>query len=312
MKRFVVLACGLVSLAASAALPADGAPKSAAAVRVVDQRADLTAAQIVEKHVAARGGLQVWRAVQAMSFSGKMDAGRGDLEARGARIARGAKARIGKMANDGTPVVGDKGEANKQVKLPFLLEMKRPDKSRLEIEFAGKTALQVYDGTSGWKLRPYLNRNDVEPFTAEEAKSEAEKAGMDGPLVDYAAKGTTVERDGVESVEGRDAYKVKLTTKSGNVQHVWIDAKSFLDVKVEGTQRRMDGRMRNVWIFQRDFRAVQGLMIPFVLETAIEGFPETHKIVIDKVAVNPRLDDTLFKKPAGGSAAALPAIGAGS
>jgi outer membrane lipoprotein-sorting protein len=152
----------------------------------------------------------------------------------------------------------------------------------------------------------------VEPFTPDEAKSEAEKAGMDGPLVDYAAKGTKVERDGVESVEGRDAYKIKLTTKTGNVQHVWIDAKSFLDVKVEGTQRRMDGRMRNVWILQRDFRAVQGLMIPFVLETAIDGFPQTHKIVIDKVAVNPKLDDALFNKPAGGSAGTLPAIGAGS
>jgi len=71
--------------------------------------------------------------------------------------------------------------------------MKRPGKSRVEIEFAGKTAVQVYDGTNGWKLRPYLNRNDVEPFTAEEAKSEAGKT-LDGPLVDYAAKGTRSSR----------------------------------------------------------------------------------------------------------------------
>ena len=29
----------------------------------------------------------------------------------------------------------------------------------------------MYDGTQGWKLRPFLNRNDVEPFTADEARS---------------------------------------------------------------------------------------------------------------------------------------------
>jgi outer membrane lipoprotein-sorting protein len=191
----------------------------------------------------------------------------------------------------------NKGEADKQVQLPFVMEMKRPGKSRVEIEFAGKTAVQVYDGTQGWKLRPFLNRDDVEPFTAEEAKSQADKADMEGPLVDYTAKGTKVDLEKVEAVEGHDAYKLKLTMKSGKVQHIWIDTQSFLDVKVDGMPRRMDGRMHSVWIYQRDFRSVQGLMMPFVLETAVDGFPGTHKMLIEKVAVNPKLDDSRFAKP---------------
>ncbi len=259
-------------------------------------KADLTAAQIVEKYAAARGGLQAWRAVQTMSWTGKMDAGGGSNDP-SRRVARGRMGRAGKTEMTDNKGAEMKGEANKQAQLPFMLEMKRPRKSRVEIEFAGKTAVQVYDGMNGWKLRPYLNRNDVEPFTAEEAKSEAGKGDLDGPLVDYAAKGTKVELEGVDPVEGHDAYKLKLTTKSGNVQHIWIDAQSFLDVKVEGVPRRMDGRMRNVWIYQRDFRSVQGLMIPFVLETAVEGYQETHKMIIEKVAVNPKLDDALFAKP---------------
>jgi hypothetical protein len=256
--------------------------------------AHLTATQIAEKHVAARGGLQAWRAVQAMSVTGKMDAGPGDSAARAVRIARGGKAPGSKMAVAETSGTREPG---KQVQLPFVLEMKRPNKSRVEIEFAGKTAVQVYDGTNGWKLRPFLNRNDVEPFTVEEAKSEAGKQQLDGPLVDYAAKGTKVELEKVEPVEGHDAYKLKLTTKDGKVQHIWIDTQSFLDVKVEGIPRRMDGRMRDVWIYQRDFRSVQGLMIPFVLETAVDGYRDTHKMVIEKVALNPKLEDVLFAKP---------------
>jgi len=137
----------------------------------------------------------------------------------------------------------------------------------------------------------------VEPFTAEEAKNEAGKGDLTGPLIDYAAKGTRVDLEKMDPVEGRDTYKLKLTMKDGRVQHVWIDAQSFLDVKVEGVPRRMDGRMRDVWIYQRDFRSVQGLMIPFVLETAVNGFPDTHKMLIEKVAVNPKLDDALFAKP---------------
>lgn len=259
------------------------------------RQANLTAAQIVERNVAARGGLEGWRAVQSMSWSGKLDAGGGSLE-RSRRVAEGRGHRgPTEVANNNDAAA--KGEANKQPQLPFVLEMKRPGKSRVEIQFAGKTAVQVYDGANGWKVRPFLNRNDVQPFTAEEAKAESEKAELDGPLVDYAAKGTKVELEGVEAVEGRDAYKLKLTTKTGDVQHIWIDTQNFLDVKVEGAPRRMDGRMRTVWIYQKDFRSVQGLMIPFVLVTAVDGYRETHSMVIEKVTVNPKLDDALFTKP---------------
>jgi outer membrane lipoprotein-sorting protein len=254
-----------------------------------------TVAQIVDKHIAARGGLQAWRAVQTMSFTGKMEAGAGDSVARSGRFVQSKPGRPGKM--ELTETKDNKAEAPKQVQLPFVMEIKRGHKSRVEIEFAGKTAVQVYDGANGWKVRQYLNRNDVAPFTEDEAKSEATKADVDGPLVDYAAKGTKVELEGMEKVEGQDAYKLKLTTKSGNVQHIWIDAQSFLDVKLEGTPRRMDGRVRNVWIYQRDFRQVQGLMIPYVEETTVDGYPDTHKILLEKVEVNPKLDDVLFTKP---------------
>jgi hypothetical protein len=101
----------------------------------------------------------------------------------------------------------------------------------------------------------------------------------------------------VEPVDGHDAYKLKLTKKGGEVQHVWIDARTFLDVKVEGLPRRMDGRLRTVWVTERDFRRVDGLMVPFALETAVDGSPDTHKMIIEKVALNPKLDDARFARP---------------
>jgi outer membrane lipoprotein-sorting protein len=41
---------------------------------------------------------------------------------------------------------------------------------------------------------------------------------------------------------------------------------------------------------------VQGLMIPYVYETAVEGIPQTEKITIVNVVLNPELDDSLFEK----------------
>jgi hypothetical protein len=261
--------------------------------------AGLSADQIVQKNIAARGGSQAWRAVQTLSLSGKMDAGSGSNDAaERMRIMQGQRgSRGGKMELMDSRQIGSKSEPTKQVQLPVVMEMKRPGKSRVEIQFAGKTAVQVFDGTNGWKFRPYLNRNDVEPFTPEEMKSASQRPELDGMLVDYAAKGSKVELEGTEKVEGHDAYKLKVTDKAGTVRRVWIDAQSFLDVKVEGEPRRMDGKMHNVYLYQRDFRAVQGIQVPYLTETAVDGYPGTHKLVLEKVEVNPKLEDSLFAKP---------------
>ncbi len=284
----------LLAVIVSLSLPL-GALGADARTKTKTKTARLTAEQIVERHVAARGGLAPWRSVQSMVWNGKLDAGFGDSVARSKRYVSNAMARKGAEARAPASKAG--AGAEKQVQLPFVLEVKRPAKSRVEIQFAGKTAVQVYDGANGWLLRPYLNREDWEPFTREQAGSQQGKWDLDGPLVDHAAKGTKVELVSVEPVEGRDAYELKLTHKDGTVQHVWIDAKTFLDVKVEGTPRRMDGKLRTVWVTQRDFRSVHGLMVPFLLETAVEGYPDTHKMTLDRVALNPRLDDDRFTKP---------------
>jgi hypothetical protein len=278
------------SLAAAAAQPVAAQPVAAPPKLAVDQ--------ILSRHIAARGGLGAWQAVQTMTWSGKMDAGTGDSLARSERIARSGVSSSKKLELAATQAGEPASAAEKQVQLPFVLKMKRPAASRLELEFAGKTAVQIYNGQAGWKLRPYLNRDDWEPFSAEELKASAGKWQLDGPLLDAAANGTKVEADGADPVDGKPAYRLKLTTRQGAVSHIWIDAKSFLDVKVEGPQRRMDGRMHNVYTLQRDFHSAQGVIVPYELDTIVDGYPDVHKTLIEKVTVNAPLGDDLFTRPA--------------
>ena len=252
MLRKFLLCCALSSLLGSATATADtrASPGS------------LSAAQIIERNVAARGGLSAWRAVQTMTYKGKLEAG-------------------GKQS----------------VQLPFVMEMKRPRKTRVELEFANEKAVQVYDGQHGWKVRPYLGRRDVEPFSADELKASSVEYDLDGPLVDASAKGIQVVVEGIEKVEGHEAYKLKLLQKDRPARHLWVDAQSFLEVKIEGVPRRLDGRMRPVEIYYRDYRRVAGLMIPYVLETSVEGVQQTHKLIIESASVNPRLEDSRFTAP---------------
>ena len=275
----------------------------AAAVVDTASQSKLTAAAIVDKNVAARGGLQAWRTVQTLSLAGKMGAGgnqRSTLQ---------------------VPVPGPRSSAQtlstrpaEEVQLPFVMELKRPRKMRFELQFSGQTAIQVFDGANGWKLRPFLNRRVVEPYTTEEMKTASTQAELDGFLVDYAAKGTKIELAGMEKVENRDTYKLKLTMKSGQALHVWVDADTFLEAKIEGQPRLLDGTYHAVEVYYRDYRPVNGLQIPYVLETRVLPVARTkmglrdpavppEKIMIEKVVVNPQFDDALFTKPDAGVAA---------
>ena len=222
----------------------------------------MTADDIVGKNIAARGGLQAWRNVQTMTMTGKIDAG-----------------------------------SKQNVQLPFVMKLKRPRMSRFELEFAGKTALQVYDGATGWKMRPFLGRAAVEPFTQAELDSSAEQQDLDGFLIDHAAKGIRVEFVGIEPVEGRNAYRLKLTLKGGQARNLWVDTQSFLEVKTEGAPRRLNGKLRKVEVYYRDYRQVDGLMLPFTLETVVDSAKPGHKINIEKIVLNPKLDETAFAKP---------------
>lgn len=251
MKRFLFLVFGLISVAASAAVSPDPASTG-----------KLSAAQIVDRNVSARGGLEAWRAVSTLTLSGRMEAG---------------------------------GKKNSE--LQFVMKMKRSHMSRLEIRFQEQTAVQVYDGQQGWKVRPFLGRDEAEPFTSAEAKAAAAWEELDGPLIDYARKGTKIELLGTESVEGHNTYKLKLTMKNGDVRHIWVDAASFLERKMDGEPRKMDGKLRNVAIYFRDYKTENGLTVPRVLETMVEKDKLPHKMTIEHVAFNQSMDGALFAKP---------------
>jgi hypothetical protein len=249
--------------------------------------AELSAAQIAEKNVAARGGLAEWRAVTALRMTGKIDAGRVRPPA-AAAVADKHVMHVALKAPQTSPA--------KIVQLPFVMEMKRQHRMRLEIEFQGETAVQVFDGAKGWKLRPFLGRHEIEPYTAEESKLAAGQQELDGLLIDYQAKGTRVESEGIEPVEGRDAYKLKLTLKAGQVRHVWVDTHNFLDVMMDGT-RRLDGKEHPVFTHLRDYRATGGLQIPYTVETRVDSVADAESIHVEQVVVNPQIPDTRFAKP---------------
>src|SRR5213076_1915983 len=197
---------------------------SRAGAAATDRRANCRA------NATARGGLTAWKAVQTMSWKGKMGAG-------------------GTTYMSVSPKGKLQQKEREEMQLPYRLEFKRPLKSRLELDFNGQTAVQVYDGVKGWKRRPYLGRDEWEAYTADELQQAAAEPGIDGYLIDHASKGAKVQLAGTDKVEGHAAYKLKVTRKDGQVRQVWVDGQSFLELRVDGAPRRLDGKVRAVAVY---------------------------------------------------------------
>jgi outer membrane lipoprotein-sorting protein len=234
----------------------------ALALAVASSASAQTVDELIAKNLAAKGGKDKIKSVQTMRITGKMMMGAG-MEA------------------------------------PFTLTTKRPKAMRMEFTIQGLTGVQAYDGTNAWMVMPFMGKKDPEQMTAEDTKELDDQADFDGPLMDYQAKGHTVELVGKEQVEGADAYKLKVTFKNGNIRYVWLDAETDLEIKTEG-KRTMRGTEVEYESSIGDYKEVNGLMFAHSLEQSAKGAAagQSQKMVFEKIELNPALADTLFLMPA--------------
>jgi outer membrane lipoprotein-sorting protein len=225
----------------------------------------LSAPQILAKNAAARGGLEAWRKIETMIWMGRIESPSAPMPS-----------------------------------MPFVLEQKRPNKTRFEVTTSNQRSLRVFDGTKGWKVTPtHEGAPELQPFTAQEVKFAREGQGIDGPLIDCEAKGTSVALEGVEDAAGSPTYRLILRLPSGESHHVWVDARTFLEVKYDRTSYNSAGVSGTVTVYFRDYKKVGDLLIPAVIETGVGGPDKPmDRLVIEKIALNPPLDDGTFSAPA--------------
>ncbi len=223
----------------------------------------LNVGQIIARNVAARGGLAAWRRVHTLTWVGHIDSAH-------------------------APMPG----------MQFTMDQARPNKTRFAIDMIGVHTVRVFDGSQGWKLRPAPNgRPMLEPFDTEELRFAQDAPGLDGPLIDYKAKGGVAALEGVDRIYGNKAYRIDVVFASGENDHVWVDARSFLDLRTDRSSLDAHGKPVTVSMYYHDYKAIDGLQMPTVIETGVGSGKQPDRIVIERVLVNPHLDARTFAMP---------------
>ena len=220
-----------------------------------------TADELVSKNIEAKGGADALRALPSLKLTGKM------------------------LVQQG------------QIQLGYVQTKKRPDEVRTDATIQGMTIVQAYDGKEGWRISPLQGRRDPEKMSADDVKSLMEDAEIDGPLVDWKAKGSTVEYLGTEDVNGTLAHKLKVVRKNGDVSFVYLDPDHFLEIRIL-TQRTKHGAQEEVETDLGDYEKVGSVFVPTSIESGRKGDPDKQKIVIDKAEANVPVDESRFHFPA--------------
>jgi outer membrane lipoprotein-sorting protein len=218
-----------------------------------------TVDDVVRRYVEARGGLTKLHSVQTLRLSGT-------LELPG-------------------------------VSAPYVLELKRPNKMRTEFTVEGQTGIQAFDGRTAWKQLPLPGERPraMEPDEAAEARAQAD-VDM-SPLVDAAAKGYTVELEGHDRLPGGETFKLVVQGKDGAPRTMYLDTRTHLVVQTLD-RREIDGKPVEIVTEIGDYRTVGGLAFPHRLEVGPRDAPaQRQRLVLEKVEINPPLDDAIFSMP---------------
>src|SRR5260370_20101437 len=104
-----------------------------------------------------------------------------------------------------------------------------------------------------------MGSGNLRPYTLDEVKSAHDEQVIDGLLIDHQAKGVDVMLDGIDKVNGHDAYRLAAKLRSGVIRHVWVDAQTFLDVKYDREVRGARGQPVTVVVSYSNYQNVGGL-----------------------------------------------------
>ncbi len=210
-----------------------------------------TADEIVSKHIEAIGGADAWKKVNTMVSTGS-------LKIQGADIGVSIT------------VVNGKG-------------------SRQDISAMGMNGYQIVTPTAGWNFMPFQGQKAPEPLTADDLKEAQEGLDVQGNLIDYKAKGHSIELLGKDDVDGVEAFKIKETLKSGKVETIFIDPKTYYIIR-QITKQKANGKEADVTTDLSNYQKLpEGIMVPLSITLPF------GEMIISKVELNKPIDENIFK-----------------
>ena len=222
----------------------------------------IDADQLIAKHIEARGGAESLRALKSVQRKGHL-------------IIPGANFDI----SASTLVVRGSGV-------------------RDEFALQGLMYINAFDGKEAWKVDPSEGRKDPERMSADEAKPLLLQSDIDSPLLDYRAKGHSVEYLGLDDVDGTPAHKLRLHLKSGDEVVYYIDPDTYMIIR-DVQKQLVRGAEQETETDYGEYEKVAGVYLPMTEDSGPKNSESSQKqqLVFDTAEVNTTTDLAQFAFP---------------
>ncbi|MGN6568310.1 MAG: hypothetical protein ACTHJ0_10180 [Flavipsychrobacter sp.] len=210
-----------------------------------------TADEIVKKHLEATGGIANWKKINTIKMVGSVNV-------------------QGQKIDMVFTTVNGKG-------------------ARQDINIGGMANYSILTPTAGWQYYPVGGQTKPEAMTAEDVKDGQDELDIQGPLVDYQAKGNKVEYLGKDDVEGTECYKLKVTFKTGKEETMYLDASNYYQIR-SVTKANVNGKEVEQTINYSNYQKLPaGIMYPMTVGS------EQGAVTFTSVEVNKPVDESIFK-----------------
>jgi len=162
---------------------------------------------------------------------------------------------------------------------------------RTDVTVMGMTGYSIITKTNGWSYMPFQGQTKPEPMTEDMVKAAQDQLCILDQLVRYKETGDKLEDLGKDDVEGTECYKLKLTDSIGKETTFYLDTETYLITK-QTVKTMLNGQVIENSVSMGNYQKLdEGIILPMSTQT------QGGEIEIRKVAVNPEIDENLFKLP---------------
>jgi hypothetical protein len=172
---------------------------------------------------------------------------------------------------------------------------KRPNLSYQEVIIDGKKVINAFDGTTPWIINPLAGFTKPVTVSGAQAASIREDSAFDGPLVEYKFRGTLIDYVAKEPLGEAEVHHLRVTSASRQVRHLYLDATTYLEVKLAAEVDRTKLEQ-----LSSDYRDVDGVKVAHHLKTVVNGAVQ-GEMRLESVQFNLPIENALFRMPKGES-----------
>ncbi len=205
-----------------------------------------TADEVIAKHYAATGGVENWKKIKSMKKNC-------------IRRSRG-------------------------VEIPVTITVVQGKGYKSETTIGGMTSYTIITNNEGWSFNP-RNQQKPDALPAESVKLAQDRLDIQGPMIDYKAKGYKIICLGTDDVEGTECYKLKVVMPSGKEETIFIDASNYYLVRTVD-KTKANGKEQTQTTTYGDYTSLpEGIVYPM----SVDG-----GLAIKSIEINKPVDENIF------------------